>query len=212
MMNNKYDILFFNFKLFILFSFLFLSACATQQPQLPRLPAGATIVAFGDSLTYGTGTSQENSYPAVLQGLIGFHVINAGVPGETTAQSLLRLPGVLENDKPALVILCIGGNDMLHRIPPETIADNLKKLISMIESSGSSVVVMGVPAPDITVSVPDFYETVAKEQHVPVNMKLLRKLLTTFDYKSDALHLNTEGYRAMAEGVAAFLKEVGAIA
>ncbi len=32
-----------------------------------------------------------------------------------------------------------------------------------------------------------------------------------FIYKSDPLHLNTEGYHALAEGIAAFLKQVGAI-
>ncbi len=194
----------------VLFS-LFFAACTQDQPKLPHLVTGNTIVAFGDSLTYGVGTSQENSYPAVLEKLIGFRVINAGVSGETTEGSISRLPGVLEKYKPALVILCIGGNDMLHRIPHETIANNLKQLIEMVKSSGASVVLIGVPQLSIMLSSPDFYKEIAHESDIPVDMTLLPKLLRTQEYKSDAIHLNAEGYHAFAEGIAAFLKKQGAI-
>lgn len=195
----------------LLFFLVHISSCADEQPRLPALRPGQVIVAFGDSLTYGVGAAENDSYPAILEKLSGFRVINAGVSGDTTEKSLSRLPVVLAEYQPALVILCIGGNDMLRRKNNDEIAENLNELIRIIQSGGASVVLIAEPEPNVLMRAPEFYQTVAAKNRVPVDMTVLPKLMRSPDYKSDTIHLNKAGYEALAKGVFAFLKEQGAI-
>ncbi|WP_300741976.1 GDSL-type esterase/lipase family protein [Trichlorobacter sp.] len=95
---------------FILIMHMFLSGCSVA-PELALVPPDAVVLAFGDSLTAGTGAAPETSYPAVLSRLIGRAVVNAGIPGEVTSAGLARLDETLDREKPALVLLCLGGND-----------------------------------------------------------------------------------------------------
>ena len=81
-------------------------------PKVKALGDDAVILAFGDSLTFGTGASKHKSYPAQLQALISRTVINAGIPVEVSNTGLRRLPALLTRHQPDLVIICHGGNDI----------------------------------------------------------------------------------------------------
>lgn len=188
-----------------------LAGCGDKVPPVAKLAAGDVVLAFGDSLTYGTGAKPEDSYPAVLGALIGRTVVRAGVPGEQTAAGLQRLPGVLDEHQPRLVIVCLGGNDMLRKRPHDSVESNLRQILSLIKSRGIDAVLVGVPAPGLITSAPEFYEKLAKEFSVPYEGDIITSVLYKADLKSDPIHPNAAGYQKVAEAIAELLRNAGAI-
>ncbi len=194
----------------ILFGAILLAACGSDQTLRP-LAADAVILAFGDSLTFGTGAGRSESYPSVLGNLTGRTVVNAGVPGEVSAKGLTRLPGLLERHQPDLVVLIHGGNDMLRRQSRSGTADNLRRMIALARESGADVVLLGVPAPGLILSTASFYEEVAESTGTPIDSNALADVLQYPSNKSDPVHPNGKGYRMLAEAVRALLAENGAL-
>lgn len=186
--------------LLLLLSAMLLLGC-DRTPPLPKLAGDAVVLAFGDSLTFGTGASAGESYPEVLQTLLGRRIVNGGVPGEVSAEGLARLPALLDANAPDLVILCHGGNDFLRRHPQGEVAANLRAMIELAQSRGAAVVLVGVPQLGLTVQPPDFYAELAKEFALPYEGEILHDLLTDRELKSDTIHPNAAGYRRMAEAL-----------
>jgi acyl-CoA thioesterase I len=189
---------------------LLLSACG-QQAKLPRLAPDAVVLAFGDSLTYGTGATEEESYPAQLARITGRRVVRDGVPGEVSAAGLARLPVALDEYRPRLLILCHGGNDFLRRLPKQQAADNLRAMIRLAKDRGVDVLLIGTPEIGITLTPPEFYAEIAKQSGIPYEGNVLTKILRNGELKSDQIHPNAQGYRLMAERVAELLRKSGAI-
>jgi acyl-CoA thioesterase-1 len=190
---------------------VFLLAACDRAPTLPKLSSHDVIVAFGDSLTHGTGASPDSAYPAVLASLTGRTVINAGVPGDTTASALQRLPGVLAEYKPRLVLLCLGGNDMLRQQPAAATENNLRLLVQTIRASGAEVMLIAVPEPRLFGGAPDFYSRVARDMRLPLEDDAFNEVLKDNRLKSDPIHANAAGYRVVAERLAEFLRDSGAL-
>jgi acyl-CoA thioesterase-1 len=188
-----------------------LAAACGERPKLERLSSDAVVLAFGDSLTFGTGASEEESYPAQLQKLIGRRVVRAGVPGEVTGQALERLPAALDEHTPRLLLLCIGGNDFLRRLGNEQAERNVRAMVKLARSRGVGVLLIGTPEPGFTVSPPAFYAGVAKEFRLPYEGGIIGQVLKDSTLKADPVHPNARGYRVIAERLAATLKQSGAI-
>jgi lysophospholipase L1-like esterase len=189
---------------------LLLSACG-QQAKLPRLAPDAVVLAFGDSLTYGTGATEEESYPAQLARITGRRVVRDGVPGEVSAAGLARLQGALDEHQPRLLILCHGGNDFLHRLPKQQAAENVRAMIRLAKDRGVEVLLIGTPEIGLTLTPPEFYADIAKQFGIPYEGDVLTKILRNGELKSDQIHPNAQGYRLMAERVADLLRKSGAI-
>jgi acyl-CoA thioesterase I len=187
------------------------AGCGGKVPRLARLAPSDAIVAFGDSLTFGTGATEAESYPAVLGTLIGRNVVRAGVPGEVTEGGLARVQSVIDEHKPKLIIVCLGGNDMLRKADEAQTKANLRDIIKTIKAQGIDAVLMGVPRPALVTSAPPFFEEIAKEFSIPYEGKIVTDVLYQRDQKSDVMHPNAKGYRRMAEAIAALLKKAGAL-
>ena len=188
-----------------------LIACDNKDTSLSPLSKNDVILAFGDSLTYGTGAEPGSSYPEKLAKITGLKVINAGISGEETRDSRLRIASLLNQYYPMLVIVCLGGNDLIRKRPIADIKENLRYIIQTIRKTGTQVILLGVPTLGMGLTVPDFYKELGDELGVPVDTSILVGLLAKPEYKSDYIHLNAVGYNILAERIAEFLKEHKAI-
>jgi lysophospholipase L1-like esterase len=175
------------------------------------LARDAVVLAFGDSLTFGTGAAEDESYPAQLEKMIGRRVVRAGVPGEVSAQALERLPAALDEHAPRLLLLCIGGNDFLQRLGNAQAERNVREMVKLARSRGIAVLLIGTPEPGFTVSPPAFYAGIAKEYRLAYEQSIIGEVLKDRTLKSDPIHPNALGYQRIAERLAASLKERGAI-
>src|SRR5258706_627300 len=187
-----------------------LSGCS-RGPRLDKLERDAVVLAFGDSLTFGTGADPRESYPAVLERAIGRRVVNAGVPGEVSAEGLARLPETLDEVQPRLLILCHGGNDFLRRLDEARAAENLRAMIRLARSRGIAVVLLATPKPGLPPSVPRFYGEIASEFALPFEDEVIRSVLFDNALKSDMVHPNARGYAAIAAALQKLLRKGGAI-
>ncbi len=199
-------------KAFFITLFIFLSACGTPEPTFEKLSKDAVILAFGDSLTYGTGASAGMSYPEILSSLSFRKVINAGIPGEISSAGLKRLPALLDEHQPELLILIHGGNDMIRKIPQQQILNNLQQMLNEAKQRNIKVVMFGVPKPSLfLMSSAEIYQQIADQHLVPIDLETLPKILRSNNLKSDAIHPNSAGYKMMAENIFNLLVDTGAL-
>lgn len=190
---------------------LALAACGPSVPRIPKLAPEATILAFGDSLTFGTGTTPDKAYPAVLGRLAQRKVVAAGVPGEISEEGLARLPAVLDEVKPALLVLCHGGNDFLRKLGEAGAEANVRAMVRLAQSKGVAVAIVATPKPGFGASRVAFYEAIGKDLAVPVEADVLADVLSSGSLKSDLVHPNAEGYERIAKAVAKLLERAGAL-
>jgi len=191
-----------------------LAACGRKPPRAQALPAGATVLALGDSLTSGVGASADTAYPAALQRLTGWKVINGGVSGDTSAQALDRLPSLLRQHQPALVIVSIGGNDFLRRLSSATTRTNVQRICADARASGAQVLLVAVPELSLMATVGKLsdhalYEEVAEELKIPLHSKGWSGVLAQDRLRSDQIHANAAGYEQFAQGLVETLKTTG---
>ena len=184
-----------------------IAGCGRKQAARAQLvPAGRTVLALGDSLTYGTGASPETAYPTVLAELSGWNVVNAGVSGNTSAQALERLPGLLAEHQPKLVIVSIGGNDFLRQLPEADTRANIIAICRQALGSGAQVLLVAVPKVSMVAALGQMsdhplYADIAAELNVPLQREGWSKVLGDSKLRSDAVHANAQGYVQFAHSL-----------
>ncbi|GAA5187436.1 arylesterase [Ferrimonas gelatinilytica] len=195
----------------LLFGLLLLSGCS--KAPLPPLPSDGVILAFGDSLTAGVGAGPAQDYPSELARLTGLAVVNAGVSGELAQQGRLRLPEALARHRPDLLVLLMGGNDILRNRPEAAIKADLAAMIEQARGTGVPVLLVGVPSKRILLRTSPIYRELADQygDGVVLVEDPLTELLRSPSHKSDAVHLNADGYRRLAQALHQRLIETGAL-
>ncbi|MBR2465841.1 MAG: SGNH/GDSL hydrolase family protein [Clostridia bacterium] len=112
-----------------------------------------TIVAFGDSLTYGAfehgAVDFENVYWNVLRKMINgvnpaipVNVINSGIGGTNATNSLARLESQVLSHSPDLVIVAFALNDISKNKGTDAYCASLREIFEKCQSIGAEVVFM----------------------------------------------------------------------
>jgi acyl-CoA thioesterase-1 len=182
----------------------------------PHVDTRPVIVAFGDSLTAGFGADPGKSFPDFLQkdldqAGLHWHVVNAGVSGNTTTDGVSRLPEALAL-KPRVTIVEFGGNDGLRGLPIETTRANLEQIIRALRDAGSAVVLAGMTlppnyGPDYIRGFEQVYKDLANKYKVARIPFLLEGVATHPDLmQRDGIHPTAQGNEIVASLVMRYLK------
>jgi lysophospholipase L1-like esterase len=170
-----------------------LPGCSREVPKATR---DGPIVAFGDSLVYGTGSS-GGGFVKLLEQDIGRPIENLGVPGDTTADGLERIDEVLELN-PGVVILLLGGNDFLRQVPQDTTFANLSTIIERLQANGATVLLAGVRGGLVRDSFAAQFEQLADRHGTAYVHDVLDDTFGVEGYMADQVHPNDAGYRVIA--------------
>ncbi len=198
---------------------LLLTACSGSQ-QFTALSANANVVALGDSLTYGTGAADGEDYVSLLSSSTGWNIINAGVPGNTSADGLERLDALLAShddgaQKIDLLIVELGGNDFLRHIPEAETVRNLSAILAKSKARSINTVLIAIPkfspigAALGNLEDHPLYEKLAEQTNTPLVEDVFSDVLAKNSLKADPVHPNAYGYRIVASGLKSALSDFG---
>ena len=178
---------------------------------------GGTILAVGDSLTEGLGVGEDQAYPAVLERKLqsdgfGYHVINAGVSGETSSGTRSRISWTLRL-KPDIVILVTGANDGLRGLDPNLTQANLERIVRQLKAQNVVVVLGGMRMVQnlgdrYTSAFAGIYPAVAGSQNVILIPFFLEGVAGEPELNQpDGIHPTAEGYRRIVEHIYPYVQE-----
>jgi acyl-CoA thioesterase-1 len=183
-------------------------------------PAGAAqervIVALGDSLTAGLGLLPDEAYPSLLEKRLQregyrYHVVNAGVSGDTTAGGLRRVDWVLRS-RPTIILVALGANDGLRRLNVEAMRANLTEIVRQLRTTGARVLLAGMRVPpnygdDYGRAFAAVFADVARATRVPLAPFLLDGVAGQARLNQpDGIHPTAEGQRIIADRLWPYLK------
>lgn len=191
-------------SLFLAFVYLWLSA--------PLAYADGTIIVLGDSLSSGYGLGAEHSWVDLLETRLasqayGYQVVNASVPGDTSAGGLARLPRLLQEHAPGIVVIEMGGNDGLRGQPVDGLKGNLQAMIELVLEHGGQPLLTGIQIPPnygprYTEAFTGVYFELSEQFDIPIVEFLMDGVaLDPNLMQSDGMHPNAAGQTPMLENV-----------
>lgn len=180
------------------------------------------LICIGDSLTFGYGLDQKNSWFTRLAAQFEFPLINAGVPGNTTAELLARFDTDVLQQHPTHVLIMGGTNDIMLNVPLEETLSNLKVMMTLARKHHILPIIM-FPIPINTLLAEktwfvdrDYHEANLQletlttslipycEEH-RIRYIDLYHLMTVAEwqphYLTDGLHIRAEGHKQLFEAI-----------
>lgn len=175
---------------------------------VPIAVSRGPIVCLGDSLTAGVGASPQESYPRLLEELLGLPVINAGVAGDTSADALRRLESDVLAQRPEAVILLIGGNDFLRHVPTEQFERNLDQILARLRGAGLPVLLIQQPTGPLSGRFYRVYADLARRHGALLFPETVVKrfYLHPNDYLADSIHWNARAHRDFARALLEYIE------
>ena len=170
-------------------------------PSPARPTAGHQIIAFGDSLISGHGSTPGRDLVSQLTDRVGVTIINAGRSGDTTQSALARLDRDVLSRDPRVVIVLLGGNDFLRKVPRESTFANLGTIVERIRARGAGVVLVGINPGLFADPFADGYEELALRTESAFVPDVLNGILGKGELMSDSIHPNDRGYAMMADRI-----------
>ncbi|MDN4590180.1 GDSL family lipase [Xenophilus aerolatus] len=192
-----------------------LSGCQRKASKAAMLPASATVLALGDSLTFGYGAPPEAAWPVQLASLTGWQVVNEGVNGDTAEGALARLAPLLATQRFDAILVGIGGNDMLRGVPADTTRRHIAELLAQARAHTPHVALIATPAPDAmraavgALSDAPFYAELARTGEALLIPGVYADVLSDAALRSDRIHANAQGYARIAQQIADQLRAAG---
>lgn len=121
-----------------------------------------SILAFGDSLTFGIGdgtlpgefveeaprSGGTGGYPKRVSTISGLMIANAGIPGEQFVEDgVNRLAGLMRTSTSDFVCILEGTNDTIYRVSTSEYSRLMQKAINTVRASGKEALLMTLPTP-----------------------------------------------------------------
>jgi lysophospholipase L1-like esterase len=172
----------------------------------PTAPSAVTVVAFGDSLTFGIGTTGDNDYVSLLSSRTGVAIVNAGRPGDTTASALARIDSAVLSRDADIVIVLLGGNDLLQSVPVQQRIANITTIVQQIRADGAAVILVELGSGSL-----DPFEGalpgIAGQTSSTLVPALLDGIFGVPGLMADLIHPNNAGHAIMADRIEPALRE-----
>jgi len=164
-------------------------------------PSNTKVVAFGDSLVEGVGSTNSDGFITRLEILVNREIEELGFSGYTSAEGLDVIDQAIERNA-GIVIVSLGGNDRIQRTEKERVYKNMSKVISKLQNAGSLVVLLETPG------YGSLYRDLAQDHKALVVTNALAPIMRDPRLMSDLIHPNDAGYIKMAERIASTLQRV----
>ncbi|WP_372518951.1 GDSL-type esterase/lipase family protein [Candidatus Ruminimicrobiellum ovillum] len=158
-----------------------------------------SIVCFGDSLTYGYGATNGQTYPYFLQQFTNIPVINKGINGNTSQNGLDRIEDILQF-KNSIVIVEFGANDFFQQIPISETKKNMEQIVDKIGQNGDIVVIVSAEDKQLN-QLHKMLKSLAKEKKVLFINGILNEIWNDRNFFSDEIHPNSKGYKSVADKI-----------